>query len=275
MSETTTRRINYAAGSIQSVLCIGLVVWLVSLESRKQTTVENISFPIGEYNMPIGDGRDHGSVTLSPILIGLIIFTAVTAMVHLLVYTSATYQNENVDRGQNWVRWMEYAITATIMAVVIALTCGTNSTDSLILIAVATACCMICGYISERTALTDRPVSRAATGIGWLLMMTVFGLIIRRFSSIYSQTTAATGVGPPAFVWVIVVSMSILFLSFGIIHLVHMAKQWRSTDDDPVPSQTHRRVEYVYTLTSMLAKALLVMSLGSGLLARSIEIESS
>jgi hypothetical protein len=82
-------------------------------------------------------------------------------------------------------------------------------------------------------------------------------------------------VGPPAFVWVIVVSMSILFLSFGVIHLVHMVKQWRSTGDDPVSSQTHRRVEYVYTLTSMLAKALLVLSLGSGLLARSIEIESS
>jgi hypothetical protein len=254
--------LNYTVGATQLVLCAFLVAWLCTIDSDAAST---LTFRIGEYNEPLSAGRDHGMVPVSTIVILLIVFTLITGLVHILVYARSTnWYDDAVNNGQNWVRWMEYAITATIMVVVIAVTCGTNSTDVLVLMGVATMCCMLCGYISETLADTHPSVSVVATIMGWLLLLTVFSLIIRRFTSIYSQSQG-TDDGPPPWVWAIVITLTILFCVFGLIHLVHMWRRWRKQG---VLSSFHRKIETSYTIASVVSKTLLVSMVAYGLFAR-------
>jgi len=200
MSKRTLQRLNYTVGGIQLVLFVFLIVWLLSIDSESVSEDGLVSFPIGEYNQPLSEGRDHGSVSIETIVSLLAIFTLITGLVHIFAYarSSKSYQR-GVEQGTNWVRWVEYSITATIMLFVIAVTCGTNSTDGLVLMSVATLCCMLCGYISEATATTNKRVSMLATGVGWLLLLAVFTVLLRRFWSIYTQTQG-TDSGPPPWV---------------------------------------------------------------------------
>ena len=274
MSTRAFKTLNYAAGGIQLVLCAFLVTWFYTIDTESKTTsidpdtgeiISGLAFPVGEYNQPLGTGKDHGTVSVSTIVALLAVFTGITALVHVFVYArSSDWYQTSIERGSNWVRWVEYSITATIMLFVIAVTCGVNSTDVLLLVCVATLCCMICGYMSETTATgTQKGVSIAATIMGWLLLISVFSVIIRRFSSIIGQTQG-TDSSPPDWVWITVVALTMLFMVFGVIHLVHMWKQWTTG----ASVSFNLRIEASYTVASMVSKTLLVSLLASGLFLR-------
>jgi hypothetical protein len=258
----TFKVMNYTAGGIQLSMSVFLIVWLILLVQKN----DSLSFAVGEYNGE-QDGIAHGRISLSAIVSLLVIFTLVTGLVHILAYarSSEAYQNA-VDSGNNWMRWVEYSITATIMLFVIAVVSGTNSTDTLILLITSTICCMLCGFLSEATARSDTRVSKLSTFIGWLLMLSSFAVILRRFGSIFIQLQDSGSPGPPPFVWAIIIGMMILYMSFGVIHFIHMYRQWNSTET--VPPEFHQRIEKLYTLASMISKILLVVLLSSGLFAR-------
>ena len=257
-----SRTLNYIAGSIQLCMFVFLLIWSISELSGDAS--QSLAFTVGEYD-GTDEGRVRGEVPLSVLVMLLAVFTLVTGLVHIFAYARSTgsYQKD-VDEGNNWMRWVEYSVTASIMMFVIAITCGTNSLDTLVLLVSSTLCCMICGYISERTVVLDRRVSILATLIGWILLLTAFGTVLRRFASIVGQ--APEGGGPPSYVWAIVVSMFLLFMSFGFIHLRHLYVQW--TSSDTTPRAFHRRIEASYTVASMVSKILLVVLLASGLFAR-------
>jgi hypothetical protein len=261
----TLRVINYTAGGIQLLLCTFLLIWLVMLLLQENET--SVSFNVGEYNGTRG-GLTHGQFSLQAIVSMLIAFSFITGFVHIFAYARANQSYEdNVKRGNNWKRWVEYSITATIMIIVIALSSGTGSIDTLILLAASTVCCMLCGLMSEATARSDKSVSMLATAVGWILMVAAFSVILRRFGSIFQQASGnVDGDGIPGYVWAIIVSMTILYMVFGLIHLVHMRRQWTSTEE--VPPAFHLRIEKFYTLASMSSKVLLVVLLASGLFAR-------
>jgi hypothetical protein len=269
MSASTSQALkvlNYTVGGIQLVLCAFLVIWYYTIDTEAAAM---LTFRIGEYNRPWSEGRDHGTLPVSALIALLAVFTMITGLVHILAYgrSPGGWYQRSVDQGQNWVRWIEYAITATIMVVVIAITCGTNSTDVLILMGVSTLCCMLCGYLSEATATTHFRVSAVATLVGWMLLIAVFSLVVRRFASIYrqSQEDGRDGRdGPPAWVWVILICLTLLFGVFGFIHLVHMRKQWKSR----ASITFNRRIETSYTIASIVSKTLLVSMMGYGLFAR-------
>jgi hypothetical protein len=261
----TLRVLNYTAGCIQLILCTFLVIWLVMLMHDDDPSV---SFDVGEYNGRRGV-RTQGQVSLNAIVSMLIAFSFITGLVHIFAYARAgpSYQND-VEKGNNWKRWVEYAITATIMIIVIALVSGTGSIDTLILLATSSICCMLCGLMSEATARSNKQVSMLSTVVGWILMVAAFSVILRRFSSIYQQSSEdENSEGIPGFVWGIIVSMTILYMVFGLIHLVHMKRQWTSTDG--VSEVFHLRIEKFYTVASMVSKILLVVLIASGLFIRS------
>ena len=254
---------NYIAGKTQLILCVFLVIWLILLLVDDG---ETLSFAVGEYNGG-NTGIQHGMIALTTVVMLLVLFTLITGLVHIFGYGNASQSyRSDVDRGNNRIRWMEYSVTATIMLFVIALVSGTSSTDTLIMVTTASLCCMICGFLSEATARSDPHVSKLATLVGWLLLISSFCVILRRFGSIFKQAQSTGSDGPPSFVWAIICGMTMLYLSFGVIHLVHMRKQWNSVE--PVPPEFHRRIDRAYTIASVASKILLVVLLASGLFAR-------
>lgn len=262
----TFRKINYIAGFIQLILCIFLVVWFFMEITNDKGNDPGMVFNIGEYNGN-GNGRSFGNVSVSSIVAMLAIFTCITSCVHIFAYAQAgpSYQ-ESVDNGKNWKRWIEYSVTATIMIIVIAMSSGVNSLDTLSLIIISCISCMLCGWISEETAKSNKRVSQVSTAIGWALLLVIIGVILRRFGSIILQTNDNINQeGPPWWVFCIVISMFLLYSSFGFIHFLHMKNQWKSQDKDIV---YNRKIEGAYTTTSMITKILLVIFLASGLFAR-------
>jgi hypothetical protein len=194
----------------------------------------------------------------------LAVFTLITGLMHFFAYANPgpSYQRA-IDGGHNWKRWLEYSMTATIMLVVIAMSSGIHNGITLTLIATCSAVCMVLGYISEQLAATKQiTASRWATACGWVLLLVAYGTILYRFNEVVSD---AGQEGPPSWVYGIVWSMFFLFMSFGIIHLIHMIKQWNGSSS---PS-FNRSIDGTYTIASAVAKITLVVFLASGLYARS------
>lgn len=250
MATRTMVGLNYTAGSIQLVLFVFLCVWL-GRELVQGNFETGDMFPIPVY----------GIVTM------LAAFTLITGLMHIIGYAQANagYQ-EKVGKGLNWKRWLEYTMTATIMLLVIAMSSGIQSGSTLALIAVCSSTCMILGYISEQTAIHNATVSKWATGCGWLLLLMAYGVILYRFQEVTNKRK------PPGFVYGIVWSMFGLFMSFGVIHLVHMSKQW--SHNKPT-ERFNRRIDGAYTVASAGAKITLVVLLASGLFARTQIVDES
>ena len=238
------RKLNYTAGVVQLIMFVFLLVWLSAelIEGRFETDV----FPIPVY----------GVVSM------LAAFTLITGPMHIIGYASSgrNYQ-QSVNDGLNWKRWVEYTITATLMLVIIAMSSGVRDSGTLVLIAACSVVCMICGHIAETTALNQTPISKWATVCGWLLLIVAYGVIMKQFYDSVSQSDS----GPPTWVHGVVWSMLFLFTSFGIIHLVHMLRQW-STRGGNV--QFNQRIDTAYTIMSTVAKGTLVVMLAGGLFAR-------
>ena len=245
---TSLRKLNLVCASIQACLAIGMVTWLST------SKVNEAVFPLesGDYKAN-GQGDRLFQIPPSALIILLVIFTVVTSSFHILYSMGAADYNKNVAEGKNWMRWVEYSITASIMLLVIALSSGVLSLDSQIFIVTCSVCCMLCGLVAEQM---EGPFSIKilVTSIGWILLVVAYFVIFRHFSLSASKA--------PNFVYAIVISMFIMFVSFGVIHIIHLIRKEKN-----ISIEANRRFEMAYTIDSMISKTLLVSLLFGGLTA--------
>lgn len=235
MNDLKLRGMNIGATILQSILSIVMLIWLLSRWGEKS--------PI-----PL-------SVSLDAVIVMLIVFTLVTAIFHLLYAIRVGQYTQNIEKGKNWMRWLEYSITATIMLWVIAISSGVQDISWQVIIIVCSVLCMLCGLWSERS---DTKRSKIwITLLGWAFIILGYGLVIYTFI----DTVRQSPVGVPGFVYAIVIGMCIFYMSFGAIHATHLY----IGQDNPV---TNRRIEAAYTVDSMVSKTLLVSLLFSGFVAR-------
>lgn len=245
---TFLRTWNITAAAIQCLLCMGLIVWSCT------TLTEDTVFLLesGEY-IGHGEGRLITTIPIIAIVLMLITFTAVTCLFHVLSACGiANYENA-VKQGKNWMRWIEYSITSTIMLLVIALSSGVFAFESQLFIAICSICCMLCGLVSEQT--TDAFSIHLTTAIGWILFVMSYGVILRHFIMNADKS--------PYFVFIMVVIMLGLYISFGLIHLVHV---YKGRGDERI----NIAVEIAYTIDSMISKSTLTFIMSIGILTRTI-----
>ncbi len=242
------KRWNFVACGIQAGLFFLCLSWAIAQwDSLSKTGV----FPleIGRYR---GD-KITDVPTIVPVFL-LAVFTAVTAAFHFRAARQAKPTLPNTGR------WVEYSITATIMAIVLALSSAVFALDALLLILFATACCMLCGLATDwmGRAAEQKRARYLVTGVGWLLIAGVFAAIIFNYASVATQA--------PWFVHAIFATMLVLYISFGVVHL------WDVRRESPDESYLVK-VEKRYIALSMLAKSALVLLLFSGLVVRSSQEE--
>jgi len=129
---------------------------------------------------------------------------------------------EYVKKGRNPIRFFEYSISASIMLVCIALLTGIRDANLLLSIALLCAVCQVFGYVAETLYVakmfpTIRHISHLA---GWVTLMTSYAIIWVYYG--LANANASGGNGAPDFVHAIVVSMFLLFNSFGVVQLSQM-----------------------------------------------------
>lgn len=174
-------------------------------------------------------------------------FLLLAALDHALVALPpfrARYER-SLASGVNPFRWLEYSLSASVMVVLIAMLTGVADYVALLALFALNAAMIFCGWLMELLNPPDRARTR------WLpfLLGCVVGSVPWIAIALQIGVSAARGEGPPTFVYVIFVSLFVLFNSFAVNQALQYARvgRWRE----------YRYGERWYLVLSLVAKSLL------------------
>lgn len=213
------------------------------------------------------------------IIYGTLAFFGLTAVAHVFYATDAFGSGgytRSLSAGWNPYRWIEYAITASIMSALIGLIDGTRDTGTLVALVAMTAAMQFCGFTVE--SVLRGPIGQyqtdtitSATVSGWILFVALWSILIYSFASLvsdvdtlYKDETGPNGdrITVPAWIWYIVIMQLLYYASFGVIQLVHI--RGRLTN----PNFNYLSIEDWYISLSYFSKLSLASGIGYGLLWR-------
>jgi hypothetical protein len=169
------------------------------------------------------------------------LFLLLAAVDHLVVAAPrvhAWYEN-NLGRGVNYARWIEYSVSASIMIVLIAMFVGVWDLAALIAIFGANTAMILFGLLMER----HQQPGRADWSAFW------FGSLVGAVPWVVILVYVAEPPGVPGFVYAIVIFQFILFVAFAANQALQYAQVSRWRD--------YLVGEVGYIVLSLTAKSLL------------------
>jgi hypothetical protein len=189
------------------------------------------------------------------------LFFATTAVFHLCAaQVWPTYYIENLARCRNPSRWVEYGITAPIMAFCIAYFCGCLGWLQILGIFGLTQTTMLFGYLSEELV---RPISAeeykyplyvdrmSAHAMGYLPQVYCWTIILWQFFDATSRSETRDEFGNeremPSWVYALVIIEVLFFWSFGFVQLWQLSQ----------PPRLYVRGEFMYMALSATSKVVL------------------
>lgn len=190
-----------------------------------------------------------------------------SARVQLYTWVKYDWETRGLRGRPNPMRFVEYAISASLMFICIALLSGIRNAMLVAALAVLTAACMLCGLVAEFLAWrarTDeiRPARPTYQQFAWVAHLAGWVCEIAAYGTVWwstGVTLASSSNRPPWWVWFIIISQMILFTSFGFVQLLQVAGLFavdeRPGEVDPRP--TWHYAEFWYILLSLTAKFLL------------------
>lgn len=204
-------------------------------------------------------------------------FFAFTAAVHLF-YASNRGYIANVRLGWNPFRWGEYAISASLMSIILGFVDGANDVNTLLALAVMTAAMQFCGFTTESllkgTGKVNKTAVLSSTFTGWLLFLGLWTILIYSFSvQVHDVDVKFKGInqnsGPqagqpikvPSWVLIIIIIQLVNYALFGIVQLRHIRARFKGSVD-------FSKYENAYIGLSFSAKLALAAGLGYGLIFR-------
>jgi len=187
-----------------------------------------------------------------PMLIAIFFFLSATAHFIIATIYNKSY-NKNLSRGINKARWIEYALSASIMMVAIALLVGVYDAMSLVMIFALTSVMNLMGLVMEIHNQTTKKTNWISYLIGCLA-----GAIPWIVIAFYFWLGAINGSKAPTFVYWIFVSIFIFFNCFAINMVLQYKKigAWKN----------YLYGERAYIILSLIAKSLLAWQVFAGTL---------
>lgn len=203
--------------------------------------------------------KDTGTVNVATLVV---CFFGITGLFHGLYagmgksYDDLVYKNKN-----NYLRWIEYSITATIMINIIALQSGIRDEFTLQAITGSTIGLMLQGQIVEATLAQNKgklselqkSSIMTATVAGWLIMVTNFYIIIKQYMSLDKDVDNLNceGLAIPDFVFWIIVTQLLFYATFGFIQIYQIKRRLDGKSVD------YSNIERMYLIDSLLSKVTL------------------
>lgn len=264
-------RLNYSLAAVHFILGAGVWIWFAT-QTKPQPEFLNPSL----YDVVLNDSEVEANkawnLTIKAIEGCIIAYFFITAFFHLFYATdgfcSGIYSSM-LANGNNWIRWVEYAITATLMIFVISLISGMKDYSFVILTLCIFPVLMLQGQTVER-ALTDSDCTGATrvsdilvpTLTGWAILIGVFALIIRAFNQRISEVKTA-GFTVPAWLYFVIYPMLVWFASFGVVQVVQIYKTAKGRIN-------YLNYERAYLWLSLFSKAFLGLFVAFGLTRRNV-----
>jgi hypothetical protein len=238
------RTFNLAMGFLH-LLQGGLILWLSN----------GYSLPVKE--TLLNSDFATNTETLINLQLGPLVamFLFVSAIAHFSVSTKGyAWYVRNLKKGINYARWFEYAISSSIMIIVIAMLCGIYELSSLILIFSLNATMNLFGLMMELHNQTTSKTNWSAFVFGsfaglvcWIVLgIYFFGALLGSSSSV------------PTFVYFIFVSLAIFFNIFAVNMILQYRGKGRWKD--------YLFGERVYIILSLVAKSALAWQVFAGTL---------
>lgn len=183
------------------------------------------------------------------------LFLAISAADHFLLAGPAYgWYRRNLGRGINYARWYEYALSASLMIVLIAMVSGVRDAGALVALFAVNATMLFFGLLMETQNEGRARPDWTAYVFGCVAGVVPWAVIA------YQVAGAERGAGDvPGFVYGILVSLFVLFNSFA----VNMFLQYRRAG----PWRNYLFGEGVYQLLSLVAKSALAWQVFANALA--------
>ena len=183
-------------------------------------------------------------------------FLFISALAHFLVWIPkiSAWYGKHINYGINYIRWYEYAFSASIMIVVIALLAGIYDLISLILLFTVTGLMNLFGLLMEKNNPDKSNISWSPFVFG-----SIAGIIPWVCIGIYFLGSAASG-EMPLYVYFIMISIFVLFFSFAL----NMYLQYKKIG----PWSDYVFGEKMYIVLSLVAKSALAWQVFFGALSR-------
>jgi hypothetical protein len=273
MSQKTLRIINGLCMTIQGGFC---VLWIKKKKDNYiipqdlkiyTNSIQNIN---GTVQTVIKEKKN--SLVKFDLRDLLILFFGITSLTHAFYLISSFdnvpliggIYNRMIQNRNNYIRWIEYSITATLMINIVARSAGISNEDTLILTNLATVAVMLQGQTIE-LALKEPPSSAKKQQliiynlVGWGLMLGIFGIIIARFGQTITEIKKATCANIPDFVKYTIYSQFIFYNLFGFWQLYQILSVYDN------PDYNYGKFEMGYTILSLFSKTTLGFILGFGI----------
>jgi hypothetical protein len=185
---------------------------------------------------------------------GVAAFLFLSAAAHWIIASPGVYgwYRSNLLQDRNYARWIEYALSSSLMVVLIALLPGITDVAALGAIFGVNAAMILFGLLMEHYESPGRPNWMSY----WFGVLT--GAVPWIVIGVYIFSPGSTA-NPPTFVYAIFISLFIFFNSFAINMVLQYRKVGRWAD--------YLFGEKVYIVLSLTAKSILAWQVFGGTLA--------
>jgi len=241
---------NIVAGSVHllQALVFGFVLTLLTKQVLFGVTIDYMTGPPG-VDLP----TEHVTLFSTNLGIGVVAFLALSAFFHFLISTPTFFGRyaAGLKANRNYFRWVEYALSSSIMIWLISQLTGISSFASLASIFAVNAAMIMFGALQEKY---ETP------GNGKFLPFifgSMVGVVPWILVFVYLFQPGASGAqAVPGFVIGIIVSLFVLFNTFA----VNQVLQYKQVGG----WSNYLRGERMYITLSLVAKSLLAWQVFSG-----------
>lgn len=242
------RRFNVIAGVAHALQAIAMLI----LANDRTFPITTAFLEFNEETQTLLPAQDV--IWDAPLAYFVAAFSALSAIAHFAVASPGLFDwyRENLEKGKNPARWIEYAFSSSLMIVIIGILFGVYNVATLLALAGANAGMILFGWdmeiINQRTEKTN-----------WLpfIFGSIIGLIPWLAMGIYFVGTVENNTVPD-FVFIIYISIFVVFNIFPI----NMYLQYKKIG----PWKNYLYGEAGYIVLSLAAKSLLAWQVYSGAL---------
>ena len=221
------RRFNMIMGGFHLLQGLGMIILGLSLtklgDFKLSITQNYVVFIESEGRL----GIETSEIFTVPFFVLVASFLLISALAHALISfpkSINTMYNNDLQKGINKLRWFEYALSSSVMIVLIAYLFGVWDIASLILIFIVNATMNLFGLVMEQ--LNSGKEKGEKLNWGPFIWGTIAGLapwivIVLYMTGASAEATAQT----PWFVWAIVGTYFVAFNSFPVNMILQYLKK--------------------------------------------------
>jgi hypothetical protein len=252
------KQYNLILAIIHLALGIGFSVYFKKINDEyPNDAIKGVELSIRNHNLewdsvsktPKWTSYTEKSVSIHTVQYLLVGFFFITAIFHAIYYfTNDGLYNQMIQKQNNYLRWIEYAITSTMMLYVIALISGVKDVNVYRSIFIINIAMIYTGQLVEEKRVKGEDW-RIPMILGFALLIVEFLIIVYDFQSRIEDVkkiAGAEGKTIPDWIKYMIWVLFLFFSSFGFISLYGAYSQ-----------SPYESVEKLYLLFSLLAKATL------------------